>query len=201
MKKRQIGFTLAEILITLGIIGIVASMTIPTILQNAQDTQFHSGWKKAYSEIAQAQQHVLMDNGGTNKDICSDFDDNCLRDNFVKYLKILKQCDSGQSMGACWATNSYSTENFAGAILADGAFLMFRYEKSACDYTEVGDVTPRCGWIRVDVNGFKPPNTMGKDLYTIRILSNKIYPANKENADNCATDPTDESCSAYFLYH
>ena len=46
MKK---GFTLAEVLITLGIIGVVAAMTLPTVINNVQEKQFHSKFKKAYA--------------------------------------------------------------------------------------------------------------------------------------------------------
>ncbi len=42
------GFTLAEVLITLGIIGIIAAMTIPTLLQNTDEAQLKTAWKKAY---------------------------------------------------------------------------------------------------------------------------------------------------------
>ena len=50
MKK---GFTIAEVLITIGIIGIVAAMTIPGLIKNYQERQFKTAYKKAYSEISQ----------------------------------------------------------------------------------------------------------------------------------------------------
>lgn len=46
MKK---GFTLAEVLITLGIIGVVAAMTLPTLVQKYQDKADHSHLQKVYS--------------------------------------------------------------------------------------------------------------------------------------------------------
>ena len=56
MTKR-FGFTLAEVLITLGIIGVVAAMTIPTLISNTNGAQFKSAYKKALSSLNQA---VLM---------------------------------------------------------------------------------------------------------------------------------------------
>ena len=50
MKKRY-GFTLAEVLITLGIIGVVAAMTIPTLMSNTGKSELKSGYKKALSAI------------------------------------------------------------------------------------------------------------------------------------------------------
>lgn len=54
---RRQGFTLAEVLITLGIIGVVAAMTIPTLISNTNGAQFKSAYKKALSSLNQA---VLM---------------------------------------------------------------------------------------------------------------------------------------------
>ena len=50
-------FTLAEVLITLGIIGVVAAMTIPTLVSNTNGAQFKTAYKKALSTLNQA---VLM---------------------------------------------------------------------------------------------------------------------------------------------
>ena len=52
--KLKIGFTLAEVLITLGIIGVVAAMTIPTISHNIQHAVFKNQFKKFYSTFYQA---------------------------------------------------------------------------------------------------------------------------------------------------
>ena len=53
MKKRS-GFTLAEVLITLGIIGVVAAMTIPTLIQNTNSSKFSAQFKKSVSTLSQA---------------------------------------------------------------------------------------------------------------------------------------------------
>ena len=53
MKKR-FGFTLAEVLITLGIIGVVAAMTIPTLIQNTNSIKFVTQFKKTISTLSQA---------------------------------------------------------------------------------------------------------------------------------------------------
>lgn len=53
MTKRS-GFTLAEVLITLGIIGVVAAMTIPTLIANTNGAKFRSQFKKSISTLNQA---------------------------------------------------------------------------------------------------------------------------------------------------
>ena len=61
-NNRRVAFTLAEVFITLGIIGIVAAMTIPTLVQKIGDIQNKVLWKKKYSEIAQAYTAVKQEN-------------------------------------------------------------------------------------------------------------------------------------------
>lgn len=52
--KMKWGFTLAEVLITLGIIGVVAAMTIPTLIANTRSAQYRSRLKKTMSTLSQA---------------------------------------------------------------------------------------------------------------------------------------------------
>ena len=53
-KHNQFGFTLAEVLITLAIIGVVAAMTLPTLIQNKQDKELIVRTKKLYSDLSNA---------------------------------------------------------------------------------------------------------------------------------------------------
>ena len=53
MKKEK-GFTLAEVLITLGIIGVVAAMTMPTLVNNSRNQECRAGLKTGYSLISNA---------------------------------------------------------------------------------------------------------------------------------------------------
>ena len=60
MKK---GFTLAEVLITLGIVGVVASMTLPTLNNNVQKQTYEAGAKKAYNILSNAVSMYMLDQG------------------------------------------------------------------------------------------------------------------------------------------
>ena len=51
---KKFGFTLAEVLITLGIIGVVAAMTIPTLIANTNSAKFRAQFKKTLSTLNQA---------------------------------------------------------------------------------------------------------------------------------------------------
>lgn len=62
---KNFGFTLAEVLITLGIIGIIAAMTIPPLITNQRNKKFESNIKKVYSELNQVSKLYLNDNEET----------------------------------------------------------------------------------------------------------------------------------------
>lgn len=62
-KAKYLAFTLAEVLITLGIIGVVAAMTIPTLISKTQKKEAVTRLKGAYSQIAQAIRMSEADNG------------------------------------------------------------------------------------------------------------------------------------------
>ena len=62
MKRRKdYGFTLAEVLITLGIIGVVAAMTIPTLIHRIQAIKLRSQFLKSYSTLKQISKLMQAD--------------------------------------------------------------------------------------------------------------------------------------------
>ena len=63
--KNKFGFTLAEVLITLGIIGVVAAMTLPILITNYRIKELEIRFKKADSVITQAMQSTMFEYGLT----------------------------------------------------------------------------------------------------------------------------------------
>ena len=64
MKKYSFrkGFTLAEVLITLAIVGIVAALTIPTLVNKIQEAHFHAKWKECYALLNNSFKMVVAEN-------------------------------------------------------------------------------------------------------------------------------------------
>ena len=60
------GFTLAEVLVTLGIIGVVSAMTVPTLMQNYQRQSYVTQLHKVYNEFSQAAERYKNDNNYLN---------------------------------------------------------------------------------------------------------------------------------------
>lgn len=190
MKK---AFTLAEVLITLGIIGVVAAMTLPTLVQNNRNRELQTGLKKGYSTIAQALDMYQAQTGERLKPgDMANWEE--MRDGFIlKYFKVIKDCGRGYLNGSCVLNNGWGLEGnsenyktFTGKtlnlhyfddgqyILPDGALMLLEYSIS----TGTGDLAVSDFYISIDVNGFnKKPNKLGHDLFTFQIDRNgKLLP-------------------------
>ena len=93
-------FTIAEVLITLGIIGVVAAMTLPALITRNQNKALEASLKKNYSIILQAFDMYQADNGYRLK--ASDVNTigckntkMCLKTRISSYFKILRDCGYG----------------------------------------------------------------------------------------------------------
>ena len=62
--KKRLAFTLAEVLITVGVIGVIAALTIPALINKTNDAEFKNAGKKAYSTLSNALKMVLANNNG-----------------------------------------------------------------------------------------------------------------------------------------
>lgn len=88
MKKEA--FTLAEVLITLGIIGVVAALTIPTLIQSYKKREIETSLQKIYSTVNQAIKKAELDYGEyENWEFTSD-GSNALDQYFIPYLNVSK---------------------------------------------------------------------------------------------------------------
>ncbi|MDD3149510.1 MAG: prepilin-type N-terminal cleavage/methylation domain-containing protein [Candidatus Gastranaerophilales bacterium] len=225
---RELGFTLAETLIVIAIIGIIASIAIPTLFGTTSDAELKAAWKKSYSDLTQATQLIAVDNGGT---LAGAFPGDAagtedLKNAFASKLNIIKDCSgistyggtgSGVSAEGCWHNGANSwyflngtglgTHSQPGLILNNGSLIRLGIEKSNCSQS-IGDYT-RCGYISIDVNGFKKPNTIGKDIFFANITSNTLIPHGAkgfyEPLTSCvegstATNNNGFGCSAKYLY-
>lgn len=202
------GFTLAEVLITLGIIGIISAITIPTLINKIQEKQFHVKLKKVYSTISAATAQMVMDNGGYIWD--NTFDDGeelslSMKNEYKKYFKYIKDAkDSDIRINGRYGYKSSTivlppVSSRAGAILKDGSDFYF-YSTPSCIEPTTQSNWFLCGNIIVDVNGNAKPNMFGLDTFTFNILKNntlgyKVVPSGKYNNHTCEVGSTTQTTS------
>lgn len=185
-NKLSSAFTLAEILVTLGIIGVVSAMTVPTLMQNYQRKSYVTQLHKVYNEMQQAFTQLMADRNastlteaGLKRNV----------DSFFKtYLKISKDC--GTAMGDCFASKygfieDSKTVSLASATcnkvvtLNSGAVICFDVENGQGESaneenggSQTGSTTDLKGavaTIEVDVNGVQGPNIYGRDYFVMYV--------------------------------
>lgn len=200
MKKIK-AFTLAEILITLVVIGIIASLCIPALIQNTQKSEYVAALKKNLSNIASAYNLIKMDNAGSVIGVFTDR--NVMMNLFCNKLNCVKTCQIGTTgcFTSSWKTldgrsgwSSYPTTD-ATAILSDGTTVAFSATSSSSipctdtHYTQNGTAIG-CALITIDVNGAKPPNVMGRDIFEIIVTRVNI----RANGQQFAQWPSPTYC-------
>ena len=200
-------FTLAEVLITLGIIGVVAAITMPILINNINNRDKITALKKAYSILAQATLMAIENNEHSEYWEIID-NDNAIIDKlfsyYQPYLKILKYCKNGEK--GCWVNevkdlqgnkfhwynNTQVGANSVSARLTDGMTIAFDIFQSTKG--DLGVNTNKSTLVFfVDVNGEKLPNTFGKDIFTFVLdaTNGTIVPAGKDNNSKwCTTSGT-----------
>ncbi|MDD3013911.1 MAG: prepilin-type N-terminal cleavage/methylation domain-containing protein [Candidatus Gastranaerophilales bacterium] len=173
MRSLNKGFTLAEVLITLLIIGIISSIVIPSIIQDTQDAQYKVAFKKNFGDLTQALKKASLD--GTIKGRCSSGDHICFRNIFLPYLNYIKTCNSPNNSD-CFASNYLQSgwQNGASVILSNGVAIIFYDYDSNCTGNQTG-IFPgigACGEALIDVNGYTKNN--GKDVYWVEFTENNL---------------------------
>lgn len=195
-------FTLAEVLITLGIIGIVAALTLPVLINSYKNKQTVTQLKKVYSILSQATILTQANNGEISDWNIKDNDD-ASTENIVyyykPYLKLLKDC--GKSAG-CWSTDeitgldAISISRFdefrhSGGLvykysiaLVDGTFIVFDIysDLNVLGISEkMPDGVNATMVFIVDINGLKNPNRVGRDIFAFALTKNGVVPAGISN--------------------
>lgn len=187
MTKR-FGFTLAEVLITLGIIGVVAAMTMPTLINSTNGAQYKAAFKKALSALSQAVTlNVALDDvnfadtiagGGTSADT-DRTTDGTIANIFNKRMNIVKGANalsdnhdikdaastptSTALFGAAYAADEATTNNGLPTVntflfFNDGMMFAFDGTDSACTIAEGTSTSLKVCEGYIDVNGEKGPN-------------------------------------------
>ena len=179
--KRNAAFTLAEVLITLGIIGIVAALTMPALIANYQKKQTVVQLKKVYSVLNQAVARSIVDNGEVeswNWQLISDDAYNTKQ--FVEtyltpYLNNIKIINSYTNVYKDWKSfdgTKFTTNYMEAYALSDGTILGFNNRTSD---------NPLFFYIRiyVDLNGQRGPNRIGRDIFVFSLFKNVLNGSNQ----------------------
>ena len=186
---KAIAFTLAETLVVMGIIGVVAALTIPNLNQSTGDREKVTKLKKVYANLTDAfgratavygpidEWFINLPEGVTTHQR--------LADRMTEFMKISKSCGT-EGLG-CFPDDDYKTldddtdetpmnwDPEPMYLLADGTAIDFYIYDKNCS-SSIGQLQNLCGILYVDIDGVKGPNTSGKDYFSFRVAKSGIYP-------------------------
>ena len=189
----KFAFTLAEVLITLGIIGVVAAMTIPNLIENVRNRDLQVQLKKAYSEWNQISMQFMEDHEQSIPDFVAEKGNSAFLKEIPKYLK-------GFSKYSDWTWDGTS-DNETNINAMPYLIYSMKGIKSVpmCDNVSMrSDISGKHIWLDdppvkgyngprlcIDLNGSKRPNTLGIDIfYFLFTTDGHIIPEGADHPDN-----------------
>lgn len=164
MKKR--GFTLAEILVALGIVGVVSALTLPTFVNNA-NSKAHEATAKATVNAIENAIGTMLANDGVN---------------IIPDLEVILNKESSESLtsvlvGEIKKSLKCSDSDYMPAPTSGGDFstLLLKNGSSASIWlrtvTNGDDPGNTCGWVIIDTNVTSSPNKLEVDQFRYRLLN------------------------------
>ena len=225
--KIKYAFTLSEVLIALVVIGVIAAITVPALMNNINNNQYKSALKKNYAVISEAFRLAY----GYDYDDFRDWNYSHTKEftkevynKISKYLYHSKNCGYIYESGAeCWADKTYAKNGqyslgfnngtWSGGqegysfLLNDGTVIIYDIcaGNTMRNYLGIYDNlfennANLC--IYIDLNGKRGPNTFGKDMYAFGLIQKGIVPAGIDNkSQNCDNKNTNNNfdCTAKML--
>lgn len=210
MKK---GFTLSEVLITLGIVGTIAALTIPAVVSNYKKKVYVTQLKKTYNQIYDAAHAIINDESANNyyatsAGIAQDNDsENCktgpcyLLNNYFNVAKKNCQADDGKESkhNICFPADYKSLSGTNLGKTLSGYCIQTTNGVTICMAHNTGNHVTS---VAVDVNGLDEPNMVGRDVFSMDIkqdgsISDYSSGSNElgsygEDSENCGKRNADE---------
>lgn len=151
--KLNKGFTLAELLISLSVLGLISALTLPNVFYNVNKQRDKAIFKEVNSILSDAVFRVVFDG--------RDYTSLRLLEMIEKTTNVVKMCNSDVKAQGCWTAgqpdDNEATE--AGFMLHSGAQV----------YGIRPGVTGGSDAVWVDLNGFSGPNEVGKDIIKLHM--------------------------------
>lgn len=222
-RIRTKAFSLAEVLITIGIIGVVATIIMPMMSAQHRERQTTTFVRKFYSQLTQSFAKSNAEVGDPTvwslySPNSPDGANNLMDVALGNYYKIIKDCDSN---GGCWADmdiryldntssgiNLSTDSSYSTARIVDGLLVATRVLDPACSlvYGNEKNFTRVCGEVLIDVNGKKPPNQFGYDTFKFYLTKFGFFPAGERNdltttfENHCLDSKYGTGCTGWLIH-
>lgn len=185
MKNKLKAFTLAETLVTLAIIGVIFTLTIPSLNTSMRKRENLLALQKAHTTISSATEILIREYGPIRFWRFSEA--GFIMDKmFIPRMNVMRNC---KNAGGCFE-QGYTTKSLSGTannafqtdgswytfVTADGLYWAASAPVAACTNSEGNYIANGCMYFEVDVNGPKKPNTVGIDIFGFVLTRQGMYP-------------------------
>lgn len=206
-------FTLAEVLLTLTIIGVIAAITVPSLLKKTDESELVAGCLKAYSTLSNAVTRMSVDYGKIGRGV-EWTNGTKFMNNLQKYMNISKKCTLSANYQECFAkfstlkklngsaAGNMFTETSNMFITTDGiAYAYYPYTTNSTTYNIASNLGKGIfGRFVVDVNGPQKPNIYGLDLYCFIVVKERgIVPCGAGMESTCNQSSSGTGCAAKVI--
>ena len=187
-------FTLAEVLITLGIIGVVAAMTIPTLIGNYKFSVLNNQLKTVYSDLNQAATLFKVHNEISVSEYAASTSATSALDLFSKeYTTVLNRnnMNAGTKDENGYRLEPYETHSItgkgSGALFCDDSYYMYDPQGRIISFDNKPSGYENGPKVCIDVNGLKKPNSLGQDIFIfVFTVDGHVIPFGQQHANNPA---------------
>ena len=187
-------FTLAEVLITLGIIGVVAAMTIPTLIGNYKFSVLNNQLKTVYSDLNQAATLFKVHNEISVSEYAASTSATSALDLFSKeYTTVLNRnnMNAGTKDENGYRLEPYETHSItgkgSGALFCDASYYMYDPQGRIISFDNEPSGYENGPKVCIDVNGLKKPNRIGQDIFIfVFTVDGHVIPFGQQHANNSA---------------
>lgn len=207
LKSENKAFTLSEVLLVIGIIGVIAVLVLPSLSKNTGEKAAIASLKKTHTLLAQAfiqaeAKYGPIESWISATDYTWQQKKNRIGARLFDVMKVSKSCNAAD--GDCFTSGQVNflyggtgvldlNASYPNAILADGVSVsMYNFGGNCADSSEAIDSTDLsnpfvnyCGMLFVDIDGpDKGEFTQGKDVFIFAITKTGIFPyANLQTID------------------
>lgn len=217
-NKQEQAFTLAEVLITLGIIGVVAALTLPSLINRTKNRELHTAFLKTYSELNQVAQKYYADNEISVTEANIDSHSNLSSQIMTEYYKGATKLTNG-GMGTDDGNGNflafYSIRTLSGKAYSGGANSLGKNSSFICDnspfyqtasgalfiFNDKAETETQNGpVVCVDINGKKGPNRYGMDYFLFAFTKNgNVVPMGDLRQETYGGVASNGSAANFFL--
>ncbi len=196
---RKNAFNFSEVMITIGVIGVVAAFTMPGIVAHYHEKEYVSQLLKSLSSFEQAMQYIMFRHECTDM-VCTGVFDGTSADaawnkkfdeEIKKSVQILKSAENGTALepdlksGPLKPKNTQltealdwrSTEGYKFMTLDGVMYLVIPKNCETVPFPDLNVIQSICAEVTIDVNSIRRPNQYGRDLFKFIVAQNgHLYP-------------------------